>query len=53
MRASLGLTYCDHLADPVANHEGVNIATKAENDFLFLLTAQEANPLGTLKIANG
>jgi hypothetical protein len=36
MRASLGLTYRDHLADPVANHHGVNIATKAEDGFLLL-----------------
>ena len=36
MRASLGLTYCDHLADPVANHQGVNIATKAEDHSLLL-----------------
>jgi hypothetical protein len=36
LRASLGLTYRDHLADPVANHHGVNIATKAKDDFLLL-----------------
>ena len=48
MRASLGLTYRDHLADPVANHQGVNIATKGGDTFLllfwFLLTAREADP---------
>jgi len=36
MRDSPGLTYRDHLADPVANHQGVNIATKAEDDFFLL-----------------
>jgi hypothetical protein len=36
MRDSLGLTYRDHLADPVANHHGVNIATEAEDDFFRL-----------------
>ena len=36
MRDSLGLTYRDHLADPAANHHGVNIATKAEDDFFLL-----------------
>jgi len=49
MRCSLGLTYRDHLADPVANHQGVNIATNAGDTFLlpfwFLLTAREADPL--------
>jgi len=49
MRASLGLTYRDHLADPVANHHGVNIATKAGDVFLllfrFLLRAREAYSL--------
>jgi len=34
MRASLGLTYRDHLADPVDSHQGVNIATKAGDTFL-------------------
>jgi hypothetical protein len=49
MRPSLGLTYRDHLADPVANHHGVNIATKAVEVLLllfwFLLTAREAYSL--------
>ena len=49
MRAPLGLTYRDYLADPVANHHGVNIATKAGDVFLllfrFLLTAREAYSL--------
>jgi hypothetical protein len=50
MRASLGLTYRDHLADPADSHQSVNFATKAEGTFLllswFLLAAREANPLG-------
>ena len=49
MRGSLGLTYRDHLADPVANHHGVNIATKVGDVslplFQFPLTAREANLL--------
>jgi len=49
MRGSLALTYRDHLADPVANHHGVNIATKVGDVFLplfqFPLTAREANLL--------
>jgi hypothetical protein len=49
MRPSLGLTYRDHLADPVDSHQGVNFATKAGDIFLlifsFLLMAREADPL--------
>ena len=49
MRASLGLIYRDHLADPVANHQGVNSRPKLQttsSPLLWLsLAAREANPL--------
>ena len=36
---ALGLIYRDHLADPVANHQGVNIATKVADNVLPLALA--------------
>ena len=43
MRASLGLIYRDHLADPVANHQGVNSRPKLQTTSSPLLwTAEES-----------